>query len=57
MIILAESVFLQERIIFIKINKTKEFPTKANAKSSKYYLKAEKAMDWYTVKIEGTISN
>ncbi|EAE0443471.1 Lmo1656 family SNX6-recruiting virulence factor [Listeria monocytogenes] len=31
--------------------------TKANAKSSKYYLKAEKAMDWYTVKIEGTISN
>lgn len=56
MITLAESVFLQERIIFIK-NKTKEFPTKANAKSSKYYLKAEKAMDWYTVKIEGTISN
>ncbi|EDN7349151.1 Lmo1656 family SNX6-recruiting virulence factor [Listeria monocytogenes] len=38
-------------------NKTKEIPTKANTKSSKYYLKAEKAMDWYTVKIEGTISN
>ncbi|EAE8346587.1 hypothetical protein BOQ23_06565 [Listeria monocytogenes] len=38
-------------------NKTKEFSTKANAKSSKYYLVSEKAMDWYTVKIEGTISN
>lgn len=38
-------------------NKTKEFPTKADKKSSDYYLVAEKAMDRYTVKIEGKVSN
>lgn len=49
------SIFLGKNYFYK--NKIKEFLIKVNVKLSKYYLKVEKVMDWYIVKIEGIISN